>query len=227
MTNNDLKHYYVDDQKELINRKEISFRFLAIDFLFTTADNIFSKDRVDSGSQLLLKHAVESGITDKVLDYGCGYGVVATVLAKLNHEVIAVDVTHRAIELTLINAKRNNVLVDAQLIDHSNVDMYKNKFKTVLLNPPIRAGKTIIYEMFEKAYDFLLAEGVLYIVIRKQHGAKSAIAKLESLFTKVEVINKTKGYWIIKSVKIWLVDKQVVLSRMYDSVKLVWDFVPI
>lgn len=201
MSRNDLKHYYVDDHKELVNRKEIPFRFLAIDFFFDTADAVFSKDRVDVGSTILLESAIESGLKDKVLDYGCGYGVIAVVLSKLNYETVAIDVTHRAIELTKINAKKNKVSIDAQLIVDNNVDKYNNSFNSVLLNPPIRAGKAVIYEMFENAYDFLIDKGELFVVIRKQHGAKSAVTKLKSLFSDVQVINKSKGYWIIKSVK--------------------------
>lgn len=200
--NNDLKHYYVDDQKELTNRKEIPFRFLDIDFKFTTADAIFSKDRVDAGSTLLLEAAVESGIKDLVLDYGCGYGVVGVTLAKLGHSIIGIDVTDRAIKLSEINAKQNQVKASFEKIINNNVEKYNNTFNTVLLNPPIRAGKVVIYEMFDNAYNFLLPGGVLYIVIRKQHGAKSAIKKLETLFNDVTIINKSKGYYIIKSLKV-------------------------
>ncbi|HZJ85636.1 MAG TPA: methyltransferase, partial [Erysipelotrichaceae bacterium] len=195
--NNDLKHYYVDDQKELTNRKEITFRFLDIDFKFTTADSIFSKDKVDAGSTLLLQLAVESGIKDLVLDYGCGYGVVGVTLAKLGHSIIGIDVTDRAIKLSEINAKQNQVKASFEKIINNNVSKYNNTFNTVLLNPPIRAGKVVIYEMFDNAYNFLLPGGVLYIVMRKQHGAKSAIKKLETLFNDVTVINKSKGYYII------------------------------
>ena len=200
--NNDLKHYYVDDQKELTNRKEIPFRFLDIDFKFITADSIFSKDKVDAGSTLLLEAAVESGIKDLVLDYGCGYGVVGVTLAKLGHSIIGIDVTDRAIKLSEINAKQNQVKASFEKIINNNVEKYNNTFNTVLLNPPIRAGKVVIYEMFDNAYNFLLPGGVLYIVMRKQHGAKSAIKKLETLFNDVTIINKSKGYYIIKSLKV-------------------------
>ena len=206
MSRNDLKHYYVDDQKELTNRKEITFRFLDIEFRFTSADNVFSKDKVDLGSILLLQHAIESGISGNVLDYGCGYGVVGIVLAKLDHSVMAVDVTHRAVELSKLNAINNHVDLKVELIENNNVTKYKSLFNTVLLNPPIRAGKETIYSMFDNAYNFLDSEGVFYIVIRKQHGAASAIKKLETLFDSVTVLKKAKGYWIIKSVKVWHLD---------------------
>ena len=202
MAVSDLKHYYVDDQKELTNRKEISFRFLDIDYNFITADSIFSKDRVDYGTTLLLKESLKAGFKDKVLDYGCGYGVVATVLSKHDHEVVAIDVTDRAVKLSEINAKNNKVNFKVEKIKNNNVDMYKSLFNTVLLNPPIRAGKKVIYQMFENVHGFLLEKGELYIVIRKQHGAKSAIKKLETLFKEVKVLNKSKGYWIIKSKKV-------------------------
>ena len=201
MSINDLKHYYVDDHTELKNRKEITFRFLTINCTFDTADAIFSKDRVDQGSILLLESFIENDQGKKVLDYGCGYGVIGVVLSKLGCDVVAIDVTKRAVELSKINAKKNDVAVAVELIKDNNVKKYNNCFNSVLLNPPIRAGKVVIYEMFENAYDFLKDKGELFIVIRKQHGAKSAVKKLESLFSDVTVINKSAGYWIIKGVK--------------------------
>lgn len=202
MTKTDLKHYYVDDQKELINRKEISFRFLSIDFIFETADGIFSKDRVDQGSEILLKSLVKEDFEAKILDYGCGYGVVGIVLGKLDYQSVLIDITHKAIALSEINLKKNKVDAKLELIVDNQLDKYYDCFKTVLLNPPIRAGKKTIYQMFENTYHFLQKNGQLFIVIRKQHGAKSALKKLQEIFDQVVVINKEKGYWVIKALKV-------------------------
>ena len=68
-------------------------------------------------------------------------------------------------------------------------------------NPPIRAGKKVIYAMFEQAYEHLCLQGHLYVVIRKQQGALSAKAKIEEIFGNCEVIKKEKGYYILKSTK--------------------------
>ena len=196
-----LVHYFKDDQKELINRKEISFRFLSIDYTFITADNVFSKDHVDSGSELLLTSALSEGLENDVLDYGCGYGVIGIVLSKHNYNVMGLDITDRALKLSEINAKINNVDFNVYKVK-DDLSEYNSKFKSVLLNPPIRAGKEVIYSMFENAYNFLEVGGKLFIVMRKQHGALSAKVKLESIFDKVSIITKKKGYFIIKCEKL-------------------------
>lgn len=200
MSKDYLNHYFKDNQTELSNRKEITFRFLAIDFIFESADNVFSKDHVDFGSELLIQSALDYGIDNKVLDYGCGYGVVGIVLSKLGYNTFGLDVTERAIKLSTINAKKNNVDFKVEKVAE-DTSKYNNKFKTILLNPPIRAGKKVIYAMFENAYNFLEDEGRLFIVMRKQHGALSAKKELEKIFSKVEIITRKKGYYIIVSEK--------------------------
>ena len=107
MTTDYLQHYYKDDQKELNNRKDISFRFLSIDYVFTTADNVFSKDRVDFGTTFLLETSLDSGIQGRVLDYGCGYGVVGIILSKMGHDTFGLDVTDRALNLSMLNNDLN------------------------------------------------------------------------------------------------------------------------
>ncbi len=200
MIKDNLTHYFKDGPNELSNRKEITFRFLAIDYIFESADNVFSKDHVDLGSQLLMKSALDYGFESNVLDYGCGYGVVGIIMAKLAYKTFGVDVTSRAIKLSKINAKKNNVKFPVEIID-DNLSKYYNKFNTVLLNPPIRAGKEVIYSMFENTYKFLNNGGKLFVVIRKQHGANSAIKKLEEIYSNVKVIEKKKGYYVIVSEK--------------------------
>lgn len=201
MSKDYLNHYFKDNQKELSNRKEISFRFLAIDFVFESADNVFSKDQVDFGSELLIKSALDYGVNNKVLDYGCGYGVVGIVLSKLGYQTCGIDVTERAIKLSSINAQKNQVDFRVSKVDTVNLSTYYNMFQTILLNPPIRAGKAVIYSMFENAYKFLNNEGRLFVVMRKQHGALSAKKELEKFFSKVEIVTKKKGYYIIVSEK--------------------------
>lgn len=200
MNNDYLNHYYKDDQKELINRKEITFRFLSIDYTFTTADNVFSKDHVDEGSKLLIETAIDNGIENKVLDYGCGYGVVGIVLSKMNYDVLGLDITDRAVSLSRHNNEINKTNMEIKKVT-SDLTLYNNQFNTVLLNPPIRAGKEVIYSMFLNSYNFL-DKGVLYVVIRKSHGAASAVKYLKTIFDEVEVIKKSKGYHIIKNIKV-------------------------
>ncbi len=199
MAKDDLQHYYKDDQKELNNRKEISFRFLSIEYTFTTADNIFSKDGVDFGTRLLIETSLKNGMESEVLDYGCGYGVVGIILSKMGYDVFGLDVTDRALKLSMINNETNKTNFKVAKVDF-DLSKYNNRFNTILLNPPIRAGKDVIYSMFRNSYEFL-SKGTLYVVIKKQHGALSAVKELKTIFDDVEVVNKSKGYFIIKNTK--------------------------
>lgn len=200
MTKLDYQHYYTDDQKELLNRKEITFRFLSFEYNFVTADNIFSKDGVDYGTNFLLETAFNKGFKGEVLDYGCGYGVVGIVLSKNEYDVLGLDVTDRALELSKINNDLNKTNFKVSKVT-DDLSQYNNRFNTVLLNPPIRAGKKVIYQMFENAYDFLNHNGEMFIVIKKQHGAESALKFLKTIFDEVSVLKKSKGYFIIQCIK--------------------------
>ena len=58
-----------------------------------------------------------------------------------------------------------------------------------------------MHRIFEEAYEKLKAQGELYVVIQKKQGMPSAKKKMEALFNNVEVVNKSKGYYILKSSK--------------------------
>jgi len=193
-----LSHYFTDNTEMHHNRKEIPFRFLGICYYFTTDAGVFSKDRPDYGSELLLTCFAESrdGNEKEILDLGCGYGLLSVVVSRLTGgNVTAVDINSRAVELTLENKDKNQASVNAIVSDG-----YKGEktFDTVITNPPIRAGKEVVYRFFEEAYEHLAPNGSLWVVIRKQQGAPSAMKKLESLFHNCEVITRDKGYYILR-----------------------------
>jgi 16S rRNA (guanine1207-N2)-methyltransferase len=71
-------------------------------------------------------------------------------------------------------------------------------FDYIITNPPIRAGKQVIYRLFAQSAAQLNENGELYIVIRKQQGAESAIKYLKTLFDRVDTIEKSGGFWIIR-----------------------------
>lgn len=195
-----MSHYFTDNRQLEHNRKEISFRFLGISYSFITDTGVFSKDKVDTGSTILLEAIAKEGIEGRVLDYGCGYGVIGIVLAKqFGVEVVAADVNQRALELASENAATNQVKLEMVLIEDKVV--FTHKFSNIVLNPPIRAGKEVIYQMFSIAHDYLEDDGDFYIVIRKQHGAESAVRELKKMFPQVVIIQRDKGFQIVKSSK--------------------------
>ena len=92
---------------------------------------------------------------------------------------------------------RGEVLLGGEPV-YENV---KDTFDIIVSNPPIRAGKKIVFEILEKAYDHLNNQGELFIVIQKKQGAPSAKKKMEDVFGNCEIIKRDKGYFILKSVK--------------------------
>ncbi len=169
-------------------------------FTFNSDNGVFSKNGVDFGSRLLLDFIPLEEVGGKILDLGCGYGVIGIVLNKLTGaNVDMVDVNLRALHLTEMNVAANK----CQNINVFESNVYENintKYTSIVTNPPIRAGKKVIYDMLFNAKDYLTDDGNLYFVIRKQQGAKSMMSDLEKEYN-LEIIEKKKGYFIIKCSK--------------------------
>jgi 16S rRNA (guanine1207-N2)-methyltransferase len=104
------------------------------------------------------------------------------------------------VELALENARANQVSDRTEILVSDGFEAIVDKqFDHVLFNPPIRAGKAVIYRLFSEAKQVLKPEGSLWIVIRKQQGAASAKRELESKYPVVEVVEQKKGYWVIRA----------------------------
>lgn len=198
------EHYYSRTQNVSSDPNYWNYTLKNRTFRFKTDNGVFSKKEVDFGSRLLIETYEGPSVSGDVLDVGCGYGPIGLSVAKDNgdRKVHMIDVNQRALELAKENALLNEV---------SNVDIYESDrltqvkyklFASILTNPPIRAGKNIVHNIFEQSVEHLVDGGDLWVVIQKKQGAPSAIAKLEQLFQEVEVKIKKKGYFIIKAKKI-------------------------
>ena len=166
-------------------------------FIFLTDNGVFSKDGLDFGSRLLLETIPLEEVGGKILDMGCGYGVFGIVLSKLTQvHVDMVDVNLRALHLAERNIKENHVN-DINVFESNVYENVLGKYSTIVTNPPIRAGKKIVYDIVMSAKEHLEENGKLFLVIRKEQGAKSLIIDLKKFYT-VEVLEKKKGFYIIK-----------------------------
>ncbi|MFN7253218.1 MAG: class I SAM-dependent methyltransferase [Anaerobacillus sp.] len=196
-------HYYTEKPNVESSRKKWDTELRGVKMLFTSDSGVFSKKEVDFGTRLLLDTYKFAEGNGDILDVGCGYGPIGLTLAKERPEssFFLVDVNERALELAELNAKLNNI--GNVSISKSNLlsALDDRKFSSILSNPPIRAGKKVVHQLFEEAYNHLEEDGQLWIVIQKKQGAPSAIEKLESLFTQVVVEKKSKGYYIISAKK--------------------------
>lgn len=166
-------------------------------FLFLTDNGVFSKDGMDFGSRLLLESIPLEEVGGKILDMGCGYGVFGIVLSKITgSSVDMVDVNLRALHLAKRNALLNNVN-NVNIFESNCYENINSKYSVIVTNPPIRAGKKVVYNIVMNAREYLNKDGKLFIVIRKEQGAKSLIIDLKKLYT-VEVLEKKKGFFILK-----------------------------
>ncbi|WP_210611376.1 class I SAM-dependent methyltransferase [Priestia flexa] len=197
------EHYFSNTPSASSNEETFSFELRGQTFRFTSDRGVFSKKEVDFGSRVLIDSFEVNNVKGPILDVGCGYGPIGLTIAKLrpDEQVHMVDVNERALALSEKNAKANGInnVQIYQSSCYSNVEI--NDFSTILTNPPIRAGKKIVHEILEGAYNHLVEQGELWVVIQKKQGAPSALAKLESLFEEVEVVEKKKGYYIIRAKK--------------------------
>ena len=195
-----MSHYFENDQNLPSNLKRTTTTFFDQNFIFYTDNGVFAKHGLDYGSRLLLESLPYDDLKGPVLDVGCGYGVLGIIVnKKTNLDVDMVDVNKRALHLSKRNVKENK----CTNIDVFASDCYENvtkKYKTIITNPPIRAGKKIVYDILLNARNHLEPDGILYLVIRKEQGAKSAISDLKKYYD-VSIVSKSKGFYIISAKK--------------------------
>lgn len=190
-------HYFTNEQLPS-DIKETTCIVLGNYFKFLTDNGVFSKDGLDFGSRLLLEVIPREEVGGKILDMGCGYGVLGIILARItSKKVDMVDVNHRALHLSKRNAKLNGVSSLVSIFESDCYSKISSKYSTIITNPPIRAGKKIVYDIVMNAQYYLEDGGNLYLVIRKEQGAKSLIVDLEKVYT-VKVLEKKKGFFIIQ-----------------------------
>ena len=196
-----MSHYFINDDK--LNHEESTYRLTIFshNFSFTTDRGVFSKDGLDYGSKTLIEAIKIEENTHSLLDMGCGVGVMGIILKKINPKLnlTMCDVNLRAVELAKRNANQNNI--EANILVSDLFEKIEGKFDLIMSNPPIRAGKKVIYALYRDAKDNLNDGGRLWIVVRKQQGAKSTIEYLKTLYKEVDVPVKDKGFYVICAIK--------------------------
>lgn len=195
-----MSQYFDNDKNIKSERKIIKFNFDNKVFSIYSDNGVFSKDRFDYGTRVLLNSVDIDKLSGNVLDLGCGLGVVGIILGTFNKgiNIDMVDINERAIDLAKNNLVLNNVKANVFVSDiYSNID---NKYDFIITNPPIRAGKNVIRGLLLGSYDYLKDDGILYFVMRKDHGVKSMIKELSVKFN-TSIVNKDKGFYVVLCTK--------------------------
>lgn len=197
-----MSHYFLNDEKLNHDIQQIRFLIKNHEILLDTDRGVFSRDQLDFGTRVLLEN-IDFGTDSKtIIDIGCGYGPIGIFAAKMNPKahVIMTDVNERAVLLASSNASKNHVKNVETNVGFLLENMSKNA-DMIISNPPIRAGKKTVFNLYEQAYKNLNSGGVFYAVIQKKQGAPSSVVKLEELYGNCEIIAKEKGYWVLLSEK--------------------------
>lgn len=191
------EHYYSKNPGVGHDEKRVIFEALGLKFQCDTDAGVFSRDGLDMGTRILLDALPE--VAGRVLDLGCGWGAVGVVLGKRypGAEILLTDVNERAAALAERNLRTNGV-GNARVVCGDGFAAVEGCFDLIALNPPIRAGKEVVYGLFAGAARYLAPGGALYVVIRKQQGAESAQRYLGTVYHCVERVARDKGYWVFR-----------------------------
>lgn len=201
-----MSHYFSEVQDVKSAKKIINYEIKNEKFEFLTDNGVFSKTKVDFGTDVMLRTFLNENKkleNIRILDIGCGYGVVSVVLKRFfeKAKILSTDVNERALELTKENIQKNNRTDDFEVRKSFVFDNISESFDVILSNPPIRAGKQVIFEIYEKSFFHLNKNGEFYCVIQTKHGAKSTKKKLEELFGNCTTLVIEDGYRIFRCVK--------------------------
>jgi len=196
-----MEHYYSENPNSELKLKKIRQRILDDEFSFYSSSGVFSKDKVDAGT-LILAESMKIGKESKVLDIGCGIGILGVVAAKVyGSDIVMCDLNKRAVLLAKKNAELNKV--DAKILQS---DLYEkitdNDFDVILSNPPQNAGKEVCFRIIEEAKNHLKQNGALQLVARHNKGGKMLSGKMKEVFGNADVLSKKSGYWVYCSRKL-------------------------
>jgi len=190
-------HYYTETPLSEHDERRVSLRALGNDLTFITDAGVFSRDGLDRGTEVLLNALPP--LSGRVLDLGCGWGVVGVALGRRwpALDIVMTDINTRAVALARRNLAENGV--KATVLQGDGFAPVEGRFDAIVTNPPIRAGKAVVYGLFAQARDYLKPDGALYAVIRKQQGAPSALKYLKEIYATAETVARGSGFHVLRA----------------------------
>lgn len=197
-----MEHYFTKTPGSERIDKRLAVTLAGKKFSFTASNGVFSKNRLDFGTELLINTLieVEESISGAVLDLGCGYGPIGVTLAAFNPtaRIVMADINERAVELAAANAVENMV-PNATAVQSDGFESIEGLFDIIVTNPPIRSGKQNVTRLISEAYAYMLPSARFYAVVGKKQGAESYGKIIGNIFGNCAVLTKKSGYYIFSS----------------------------
>lgn len=195
-------HFFSADPQSADVRRTVEARIWGKPYVFTTATGVFSRDRLDIGTAVLLRETEPPRRAGTFLDLGCGYGPIACALAveAPKATVWAVDVNNRALELTEVNAAAAGVAdrVRVALPDDVPEDVL---FDEIWSNPAIHIGKPELHKMLLRWLSRLAPGGVAWFVVGKNLGGDSLQRWMTEQGYPCERIGSAKGFRVLRATR--------------------------
>lgn len=183
-----------------MKRSLIEEHLRGFDLRLETQAGVFAHRGVDTGSRLLIE-IMHVSPTARVLDLGCGNGVIGIVAAKLatRGHVWLVDSDIRATRLAERNLALNDVINAEVVLGDGVHDLPpKLRFDVVVSNPPTHEGREVLQDLVAGAYHVLRPRGRLYLVINRVLSVKRDV---EEVFGFSEVIARSRGFVVVRATK--------------------------
>jgi 16S rRNA (guanine1207-N2)-methyltransferase len=192
--------HYFRTPAEPGTRRELELTLAGHELTLETAPGVFSGERLDLGTRVLLREAPAPPATGDLLDLGCGWGPLAVTMALLSPgaTVHAIDVNELAVELTGGNARRAGAgNVRATTPDRLPDDV---RFAVIWSNPPIRIGKAELRALLLRWLPRLAPGGQAHLVVQRNLGADSLHRWLMEALGPwpVERAGSAKGYRVLR-----------------------------
>ena len=195
------EHYFSELPESELKFRQIHVALAGQTRELITSAGIFSPERIDAGTQVLLANTPPAPPGGNLLDLGCGWGPIALTLAVQSpHATVwAVDVNSRALDLV----RRN-----AEIMDITNINAVTPEdvptdlgFMTIRSNPPIRVGKNELHGMLELWLPRLDLESDAWLVVQRNLGSDSLHRWLESWLPAEFSVTReatNKGYRVLR-----------------------------
>lgn len=192
------QHYYSQKPESESQLRQVEVAARGVTRTLWTDNGVFAKRGLDPGTALLIE-SVALPETGLIVDLGCGYGPVTALLCSLHHALtyVMLDINERAVDLAKRNTAHAAARVEVLQSDGFSA-VPRLQADAVLLNPPIRAGKGVVYQLFAQSKEHLRAGGVLWVVMHKKHGADSAEKHLTELGANVVRTARKSGYRVLR-----------------------------
>jgi 16S rRNA (guanine1207-N2)-methyltransferase len=194
-------HYFSPAPESETNLRPFTARLAGQTYELVTASGIFSPERIDMGTRVLLDHVPSAPPGGQFLDLGCGWGPIALTLAlESPHATVwAVDVNTRALDVVRRNAEKlglknvNPVTPDAVPDDV--------EFTTIWSNPPIRVGKNELHAILERWLPRLEPGSDAWLVVQRNLGSDSLHRWMEGTFPDLTTSREaiSKGYRVLRT----------------------------